>query len=357
MQHTLPGIYLITTQLQKGEDWKESKICTFLRPAFHVHVSARISASRKVVLVHFSVTISVNAFPHAGKAPMRGNAARWATFPRACWTYRCNKHALGLELVKTMKMPSDDEAWFRRRVFACMERDICFGGDALKRASGRNTYMESRPKMGFASIVCERGLFGAILLTIYSKVMLVAEVDGVSWMMHERVPVSPTPSTALFIHSRTHPGGWLSTYAFPLACFSAHFRQRKNLYPCTWKRASGITEFAWSLLGIFIVFTSSRLSATRPWKSRSSSGVSAHGYFTCGRKRIHGNGDREMHQNDFSARGNAHGNTHMEAGLAFKKNAQLCILSAFQDFYLTWCIACSESSLLHNTTVLVNVYM
>ena len=43
--------------------------------------------------------------------------------------------------------------------------------------------------------------------------------------------------------------------------FSARFRERKNVFPCTQKRVCGITEFAWSLLGIFIVFTSSRSCA------------------------------------------------------------------------------------------------
>ena len=35
--------------------------------------------------------------------------------------------------------------------------------------------------------------------------------------------------------------------------------KEKNVFPCTRKRVCGITEFAWSLLGITIVFTSSRL--------------------------------------------------------------------------------------------------
>ena len=77
-----------------------------LRPAVHVH----ISASRKVVLVHFSATISMNMFPVAGTLPMRKNTARWATFPHMRCPYQCNMHAHNLELVKSVKMPSDDQA-------------------------------------------------------------------------------------------------------------------------------------------------------------------------------------------------------------------------------------------------------
>ena len=48
------------------------------------------------------------------------------------------------------------------------------------------------------------------------------------------------------------------------------------------------------------------VGSTRARKSCSSSGLSARRYFTRARKRAHGNGDREMHYNDVSARGNAH---------------------------------------------------
>ena len=42
-------------------------------------------------------------------------------------------------------------------------------------------------------------------------------------------------------------------------CISAHISAKeKNVFPCTWKCICGIEEFAWSSLGIFIVFTSSR---------------------------------------------------------------------------------------------------
>ena len=34
--------------------------------------------------------------------------------------------------------------------------------------------------------------------------------------------------------------------------------KEKNVFPCTWKRVCRITKFAWSWLGIFIVFTSSK---------------------------------------------------------------------------------------------------
>ena len=43
--------------------------------------------------------------------------------------------------------------------------------------------------------------------------------------------------------------------------FSARFRETKNPSSCTRKRVCGITEFAWSSLGTFIVFTSSRSCA------------------------------------------------------------------------------------------------
>ena len=42
---------------------------------------------------------------------------------------------------------------------------------------------------------------------------------------------------------------------FPLVHFSARFRERKNVFPCTRKRVCRITEFAWSSLGISTVFT------------------------------------------------------------------------------------------------------
>ena len=51
--------------------------------------------------------------------------------------------------------------------------------------------------------------------------------------------------------------GWLSIY-MPLL---ARFCKRKNPFPCTWKRVCGVTKFTWSLLGISIVFTSSRSCA------------------------------------------------------------------------------------------------
>ena len=57
-----------------------------------------------------SVSISMNVFPLAGTLPMRWNAARWATFPCACCPYQCNTHVHDLDLVKTMKRPSDDQA-------------------------------------------------------------------------------------------------------------------------------------------------------------------------------------------------------------------------------------------------------
>ena len=47
----------------------------------------------------------------------------------------------------------------------------------------------------------------------------------------------------------------VSMYAFPLG----RFGERKNVFPRTQKCICRITEFAWSALDIFIVFTSSRL--------------------------------------------------------------------------------------------------
>ena len=43
--------------------------------------------------------------------------------------------------------------------------------------------------------------------------------------------------------------------------FQCTFPRKKNVFPCTRKCVCGTTEFAWSSLGSFIVFTSSRLCA------------------------------------------------------------------------------------------------
>ena len=40
-----------------------------IRPLFHMRVSARVSASRNVALVHLCVTVSMIAFPRAGNYP------------------------------------------------------------------------------------------------------------------------------------------------------------------------------------------------------------------------------------------------------------------------------------------------
>ena len=124
---------------------------SWLRLAFHVCVSA----SREVILVHFSVTISMNVFPLAGTLPVRRNATRWATLPRACCPYWCNMHGHNLELVKTIKMPSNDQVnsiipqtCFRMHgnPFFLLRKCV------LKRASG-NTYMESWPLRGSLQIL------------------------------------------------------------------------------------------------------------------------------------------------------------------------------------------------------------
>ena len=77
-----------------------------LRPAFYV----RVTISRKVILVHLSVTISKNAFPLAGMLHPRGKATWWATLLYTCCPYQCNTHLHNLELVKTVKMASNDQA-------------------------------------------------------------------------------------------------------------------------------------------------------------------------------------------------------------------------------------------------------
>ena len=71
-------------------------------------VSAPISMSRKVVLEHLSVTISMNAFLLVGTLPAHRNATWWATFPCVCYPYWCNTHVHDLEVVKIVKMPRDD---------------------------------------------------------------------------------------------------------------------------------------------------------------------------------------------------------------------------------------------------------
>ena len=86
--------------------WFWSSLCSYsnvqgtVRPAFCMHIAACISASRNVALVHLCVSVSMIAFPHAGNLPARGNAAWWATFPRACcllmqhtWTCEDNENA------------------------------------------------------------------------------------------------------------------------------------------------------------------------------------------------------------------------------------------------------------------------
>ena len=71
------------------------------------------------------------------------NAAWWATFPHACCPHRCNTHAHDLDLVKTVKMPSDDQ-----ENSVILQTHFRVHGNIFflswKRASG-NAYMESRP--------------------------------------------------------------------------------------------------------------------------------------------------------------------------------------------------------------------
>ena len=79
------------------------------------------------------------------------------------------------------------------------------------------------------------------------------------------------------------------------------FHKRKDVFPCTRKCIRWITEFAWSSLGIFMVFTSSRSCAcmlhqymgnTRAEKLLIERRFCAWVKYTHNRKCVHGNGDR-----------------------------------------------------------------
>ena len=113
-----------------------------IRRAFHV----RVSANGKVVPAHFSVTISMNAFPSAGQVPACGNAAGSATFPRVLTIPMQQALRTTLNLWRQWKCLATTKRipWFRRRVSACMKRDFSFRGNAPW-----NACMESRPKAGF----------------------------------------------------------------------------------------------------------------------------------------------------------------------------------------------------------------
>ena len=118
------------------------------RPAFHVRVSVHVSVSRKVILVHLSVIVSMNALPLTATLPAHGNAALWATFPCACCPFWCNMHAHDLELVKTVKMPSDDQANFAilQMPFRVHGNTFCLLRKRVLKCTSGNTYVESWPK-------------------------------------------------------------------------------------------------------------------------------------------------------------------------------------------------------------------
>ena len=92
-----------------------------------------ISMSRKVVLMHLSVTISMN------------------TFLRMCCPYQCNTHVHDLELVKAMKMASDDQV-----ISAILQPRFRVHGNTLfvsLKCASRNMYMESQPNSHFIRFI------------------------------------------------------------------------------------------------------------------------------------------------------------------------------------------------------------
>ena len=97
-------------------------------------------------LVHLCVTVSMIAFPRGGNYPRAETLLDERLFRARC-PYRHNAHAHDLELVKTMKMPSDDQA-----NSVIPQTRFCVHGNtlfllrkrALKRAS-RNAHMEMGP--------------------------------------------------------------------------------------------------------------------------------------------------------------------------------------------------------------------
>ena len=117
-------------------------VCWMLRLAFHVHISMCVSTSRKVVLVHCLSPFPWMHFCLWVLYP-RGNAARWVTLLCACCPCQCNTHGHDLELVKTVKMPSNDQvnSVILKMRFG-MDGNTCF---LLRKRASRNVYMESRP--------------------------------------------------------------------------------------------------------------------------------------------------------------------------------------------------------------------
>ena len=106
------------------------------------------SRAEKSFLVRLSVTISMNAFSLAGRLLYpRAETSLDERLFRTCCPYRCNTHAHDLELVKTVKMPSDDQtnSVISQTLFRVHGIHFFFRGNAPAEKR-RPIYMESRRK-------------------------------------------------------------------------------------------------------------------------------------------------------------------------------------------------------------------